>query len=395
LNPDPNIKTIALVSNTSWSIFNFRIGLARALKQYGFRVVIVAPRDNFSAKLVAEGFQYINIKLSNYGSNPLNDIRLIRDLARVYKREKIDFIFHYTIKPNIYGTIAAHLCGIPSIAITTGLGHLFNFKNKMVSYFALQLYRIAGKLCKEMWFLNNSDLQKFLEKGIVKKEKTFILPGEGINTNWFSPKRDKKFSHLLRFLFVGRLIWDKGVKQYVDAARIIKNKYPRIRFEMLGFVDDINPNSVPFEQINSWQEEKIIRYLGETTDVKPYLEKTSCLVFPSHYREGMSRILLEAAAMETPIITTDNVGCRDIVKDNFNGFLVPTKNVSALVEKIEEFINLPDEDKLLMGKMGRIRVKRKFEENKIIEIYLNKILHFLPDTVLSKSSSPTKHSLNS
>jgi glycosyltransferase involved in cell wall biosynthesis len=388
LNTASEIKTIALVSNTSWSIFNFRIGLARALKQKGFRVVIVAPRDNFSAKLVAEGFLYINIKLSNYGANPFSDVRLIRDLARVYKREKVDFIFHYTIKPNIYGTVAARICGIPSIAITTGLGHLFNFKNRMVSYFALQLYKIAGKLCKEMWFLNNNDLQKFLEKGIVKEEKTFILPGEGINTNWFAPKRDKQFSHLLRFLFVGRLIWDKGVKEYVDAARIIKSKYPRIRFEMLGFVDDINPNSVPFEQINNWQDEKIIRYLGETTDVKPYLEKSSCLVFPSHYREGMSRILLEAAAMETPIITTDNVGCREIVKNNYNGFLVPVKDVSALVKKIEEFIDLPDEDKLLMGKMGRLRVQRKFEENKVIEIYLEKLNKFLPNSIPAKSSTP-------
>jgi len=369
-------KTIVLVSNTSWSLYNFRLGLIRRLTSEGYNVVAVAPKDNFTAKLVSEGITYRSISLDNYGTNPINELKLIRQLARIYREVDADLIFHYTIKPNIYGSIASFLSKKPSIIITTGLGHLFEFSNIVVQWITILMYRIAAYLSKEVWFLNDNDRDVFVYKRIVSRKKASVLHSEGIDTKWFAPRSDKRHSGSIRFLFAGRLIWDKGVREYVEAAKIIKQKYRKVKFEILGFTDQTNPNSVPYEQIESWQKAKIVNYLGETTDVRYYLQKANCLVFPSFYREGVSRILMEAAAMATPIITTDNVGCKDIVEHEKNGYLVPTKDVQALVQAIERFIELSDVDKDIMGNLGRKMVIDRFAEGIVLQKYEDTIRRY-------------------
>ncbi len=366
-------KKIALVSNTSWSVYNFRLGLIKRLQKLGHDVTIIAPRDNFTAKLVSEGFSFHHIYTNNYSTNPLNDLRTINHLRKIYKKNNFDFIFHYTIKPNIYGTLAARWCNIPSVAITTGLGRLFSYNNKIVKSLSKRLYQVAARYSKQVWFLNESDLNTFIDKGITHKENTFLLPSEGINLQKFQPNRisQTEKTKTLTFLFAGRIIWDKGVKEYVEAAKTIKEKYPDINFQILGFVDPSNPNSVPYEYIQEWQRKKVITYLGETEDVRPFLEKSSCLIFPSFYNEGISRILLETAAMARPIITTDNVGCRDVVKDGYNGFICVPKDVTSLVQKIEQFIELTSSKKKLMGLNGRKVVVQNFDEEIIIQKYID------------------------
>jgi len=365
-------KKIAIVSNTSWSVYNFRLGLIKRFQELGHDVTIIAPRDNFSAKLVSEGFSFNDIYTNNYSTNPFNDLRTLFQLRKLYKQNKFDFIFHYTIKPNIYGTLAARWCNIPSIAITTGLGRLFAYNNKIVKQLSNLLYQIAARYSQQVWFLNESDINTFINKGIISKEKTFLLPSEGINIQKFKPQQPQTPpSDNLTFLFAGRIIWDKGVKEFVEAAKIIKNKYPNIEFHILGFIDPSNPNSVPYKTIQQWQKKKIIKYLGETEDVRPYLNKTSCLVFPSFYNEGISRILLETAAMAKPIITTDNVGCRDVVQDNYNGYLCESKNVADLVNKLEKFIALPNHEKEQMGLNGRKVIIENFDEEIIIKKYID------------------------
>ena len=375
---------IALVSNTSWSIYNFRLGLIRALKSEGYDVIVIAPKDNFTAKLIAENVQVETIEIHNYGINPFKELNIISQLKSIYKRTKPDLIFHYTIKPNIYGSIAANQIGIPSIAITTGLGHLFDFKNFFVRMITLGLYKRAARLSKEVWFLNDNDKDVFVYKGIVDRSKVKVIKGEGIDTKWFRAKREKQFLGDIKFLFAGRLIWDKGVLEFVEAAKKIKEKYSNVQFELLGFIDQSNPNSVPYQKITDWQNAKIINYLGETTDVRPFINSAHCLVFPSFYREGVSRILMEAASMETPIITTDNVGCRDIVENGRNGFLTQPKNVDDLVSKIEQFLELNSEDMKVMGKLGRQKMLREFAEEKIVSEYLKTVEKYIP-----KSSSKT------
>ncbi len=377
------------MSNTSWSVYNFRLGLIRRLKDLGYEVSIIAPQDNFSAKLVAEGFNFHHIYTSNYSTNPLNDLRTLLQLIRIYRKNKFDFIFHYTIKPNIYGTLAARWCKIPSIAITTGLGRLFSFNNKVVKFLSTKLYQIAAKYSQQIWFLNQSDLDSFIDKGITTKKKAFLLPSEGIDTQKFKPKESYYINEKkqLSFLFAGRVIWDKGVKEFVEAAKIIKREYKYIEFQILGFIDPSNPNAVPYEDIQNWQKRNIISYLGETEDVRPYLENSSCLVFPSFYNEGISRILLEAAAMGKPIITTDNVGCRDVVKDNYNGFICKIKDKDDLVLKLQKFIALTRKEQELMGLNGRKVVLNNFNEEQIINIYVDYLNnHFDQNVDLEKKN---------
>jgi glycosyltransferase involved in cell wall biosynthesis len=384
------------VANTSWSLYNFRLGLIRRLQDEGYDISVIAPKDSFTSKLVSEGITYHEIDMSNYGTNPFSEIKLIYSFYKLYKKIDPDLIFHYTIKPNIYGTIAAGLCRKPSIIVTTGLGHLFQFSNFMVRMITLFLYRVAAILTKEVWFLNDNDRDIFIYKRIVRKSKTKVLKSEGVNVDWFKPRKDKKF-YIDRFLFAGRLIWEKGVAEYVEAARIIKEKYPRVRFELLGFIDQSNPKAIPYEYISNWQKQKVIKYLGETTDIRPYLEKATCLVFPSYYREGVSRVLMEAASMETPIITTDNVGCRDIVDDGKNGFIVEPQNIPSLVKAIEEFIEMDDQDKLVMGKLGRKKMVEGYAEEKIIEQYISTITKYLTKQSLPKEPIPygVKNSIDS
>ena len=368
---------IVLVSNTSWSLYNFRLGLIRSLNSQGYDVTVVAPRDSFTSKLISEGISYKELAIKNYSINPFDDLKIIWQLSRIYRNIKPSLIFHYTIKPNIYGGIAAYFSGIPSILVTTGLGHLFEFKNIIIRWITLFLYRIAAFMSKELWFLNENDKDVFVYKRIVRVKKTRVIKGEGINTEWFTPRKSKNLTGLHRFLFAGRLIWDKGIQEFVDAARIIKAKYPNTRFEIIGFIDQSNPKAVLYEQIAQWQKEKVIRYLGETTDIRRFLNKASCLVFPSYYREGISRILMEAASMETPIITSDNVGCRDLVDHGITGFIVEPKNVEALVQSIEEFMLLSPEDKLVMGKLGRKKMIKHFEEKLIIDTYHKAIQNYI------------------
>ena len=376
-------KKIAIVSNTSWSVYNFRLGLIRRLQDLGYDVSIIAPQDNFSAKLVAEGFNFHHIYTNNYSTNPFNDLRTLFQLVKIYRKNKFDFIFHYTIKPNIYGTLAARWCKIPSIAITTGLGRLFSFNNKVVKFLSSKLYQVAAKYSQQIWFLNQSDLDSFIDRGITTRKKAFLLPSEGIDTQKFKPKESYYVNEKkqLFFLFAGRVIWDKGVKEFVEAAKIIKKNYKNITFQILGFIDPSNPNAVPYKDIQEWQKRNIISYLGETEDVRPFLEDCSCLVFPSFYNEGISRILLEAAAMGKPIITTDNVGCRDVVKDNYNGFICKIKDKNDLVRNLLKFISLTFRKQELMGLNGRKVVLSNFNEEQIIKIYVGYLSNYFNQKV--------------
>ncbi len=364
---------IAIVSNTSWSVYNFRLGLLRRLREEGCEVHIIAPKDSYSTLLIAEGFQYHPVSMHPNSTNPLQDIKTAVQLFRTYRKQRINFIFHYTIKPNIYGTIAAWLTRTPSVAITTGLGHLLHYKKVFTRVLAIFLYRLAARMSQQIWFLNDDDYRIFINKKIVPEYKTFILPSEGVNIQHFKPyfTKVKATKKTVRFLFAGRIIWDKGVQQFVEAARIIRKRYPGTRFDMLGFVDPTNPNSVSYKQLNQWQAEGVIRYLGETEDVRPVLAETDCLLFPSYYREGVSRILLEASSMTVPIITTDNVGCREVVTDGYNGFLCAMRSTSDLVRAIEQFLALPERQRQQLGLNGRKKVIQEFDEQIILDCYLN------------------------
>jgi glycosyltransferase involved in cell wall biosynthesis len=377
---------IALVANTSWSIYNFRLGLIRHLRKRGFDVVLVAPIDKYSSKLIAEGFRLIPLTLHSYGTNPLSEILLLLQLLRIYRRQRPDLVFHYTIKPNIYGTIAAAIYRIPSVAITTGLGLMLSSKNRLVRFYTHRMYWLVGRLARETWFLNKSDLRYFLERKLVRQQKTQLLPGEGVDTGRFAPglfpqKNDGK----IHFLFAGRLIKEKGILEYVEAARHISQQHPDVVFDVLGFIETENPSSIRVEQLEAWQVEGIVQYLGETEDVRPYIEQADCVVLPS-YREGTSRILLEAAAMGKPIIASDVPGCREVVDDRVSGFLCLPENATDLAARLAEFIHLSANDKKVMGLAGRKKVVEVFGEEKIIGLYTKTLREQFPSNRKGKIS---------
>lgn len=363
---------LAFVGNSSRTMANFRIGLLKALSEK-YDITVIALKDSDITIYEKNNIKFIDVYVDSKGLNPIKDLKFIFCLRDIYLKEKFDFIFHYTIKPVIYGSFAAILANKAHISVITGLGYTF-IKEGLINKITILLYRLSLKKAKEVWFLNNDDLEMFLRKKIVSKKKTKLLNGEGIDMELFQPqkKKSKNFS----FIFIGRVLWDKGVGEYIQACKILKSKYPEIKFEILGPLGAENPAAIKPEQMNVWVNEMFVDYLGETTDVIPYISNSDCIVLPS-YREGLSRILLEAAAMERPIIASNVAGCKEVVEDNVSGFLCNPKDAVNLAACMEKIYLLEAEERQKMGKRGREIVLEKFEEKIIIENYLKILKQYL------------------
>ncbi len=369
-----NLK-IAFIGNSSFTMHNFRINLLRSLVKLGYEVVVLAPKDSDTTGYISNKIRYIPINVDCKGVNPIKDFILMNQLRVLYAKEKFDFIFHYTIKPVIYGSIAAKLTGIKHISVITGLGYTFlntGYLNKLVIY----LYRNSLKKAEEVWFLNHDDQDVFLSRRIVEKSRTRVINGEGVNARLFRPI--KKETTKFKFLFIGRILWDKGFGEYVAASRILRKKYPDVEFEALGALGSANPSAIPREKMDEWVAEGIINYLGETHQVIPFLSNASCVVLPS-YREGISRVLLEASSMEKPIVATNVTGCRDIVQDGVTGYLCEVRNEESLAEAMEKIILLPKEELEEMGRKAREMVLEKFDEKIIMQEYKNKLKDIFPE----------------
>ncbi len=365
------MKKIAFVDNTLWGLLNFRGDVIKALYKEGNRITLIAPFDpNISLKEY-QGIEYIPIKLSRKGKNPFQEIKYLFFLYKIYKENKFDLVFHYTIKPNIYGNIAAKLNKIKSISIIPGLGHLF-IKESMTTKIAERLYKFALNFSKEVWFLNSDDKKLFIKRKLIDEEKIKILPGEGINLEKFYPIKNNRQDNKIIFLMVARVLWEKGFKEYTEAAEFLKKKYNNLEFQLLGMIDEGNPSGVKKELVESYHKRGIINYLRTSDNVKEIVANCDCIVLPS-YREGISRVLLEGASMEIPLITTNVTGCKEIVVDGYNGYLCESKSSQDLIEKIEKFILLPKEEREKIGKNGRIKVKEKFDMKIIIGIYKKEV----------------------
>jgi len=365
-----NVQTIVITGNYARWVYQFRLGLLKKFKDMGFHVVVAAAPDPFVKKLTRMGIHFEPIQVNFYGNNPFADLWLLWQLTSLYRRYRPDLVIHYTIKPNIFGGIAARWCGVLSYAVVTGLGHVMNKRNRLASWAGLGLYRFTLRLHQKVFVLNRQDRDDLIQMDILTPEKIMLLPGEGVDTHFYAPLSDKKLRTYPSFLFSGRLIADKGIFEFVEAARVIRSRYPEARFRILGMIDPQGIHSIPIATLQEWVREGIVEYLGETLDVRPYLAKADCLVLPSYYREGLSRMLMEAASMETPIITTDQPGCREVVDEGRTGFLCNICDVNDLANKMEQFINLDKVDRLIMGKNARIKMIREFDERLVIKRYL-------------------------
>lgn len=361
-------KTIVIVVNTSWNVYNFRLGLIRSLQNMGNKIVIIAPYDKYS-DILSKEFEYYNIKMNNKGTNPKEDLKTLFNLYKLYKKVNPDIILHYTIKPNIYGTIAANLLGIKIINNIAGLGTLF-VNQDIITKIAKCLYKFSQSKADKIFFQNRDDFDMFINKGLIQKKKCSILPGSGVDTQKFKPVSYKKQDNKFKFLFVARILWDKGIKEYVEASEKLKEKYPDIKFQILGFLDSKNKSAVSVSQMNEWVKRGSVEYLGVSDNVQEEISKADCIVLPSFYREGTPRVLLESASMAKPIITTDNVGCRDVVDDNINGYLCKVRDPEDLMLKMEKMINISSNKRLSMGKAGRVKILNEFDEKIVINKYI-------------------------
>ena len=369
------MKKIVICSNTAWSIYNFRLNLIRSLKNEDYEVVIIAPYDEYAEKLKSE-FEYYDVFMNNKGTNPVEDIKTLWNYYNLYKKIKPSIVLNFTIKPNIYGTLACGFLNIKTINNIAGLGTLFinqNLITKLVKF----LYKISQRKATKIFFQNKDDYHLFLNEKLVDKNKCDILPGSGVDTEKFKPIGIEKKDNIFRFLLIARMLWDKGVGEYIEAARIIKQKYKNVEFQLLGPIGVDNPQAISKEQIDKWVSEGIVNYLGVSDNVKEYIAKADCIVLPSFYREGVPRTLLEAASMQKPIITTNSVGCKEVVDDGINGYLCEVRNTKDLANKMEKMLNLSEEDRIKMGKAGRKKIIEKFDEKIVIDKYLKTIREIL------------------
>jgi len=367
-------KKILISLNTAWNLLNFRAGLIGGLISSGYDVVAVAPKDEYVAKLELLGCRFIDLEMDNQGTHPIRDLFLLWRFFRLLKTEKPDLCLFYTVKPNVYGSLASRLCGIPFINNVSGLGAVF-IQGGWLRRFVSALYRLAFRNSNRVFFQNRDDLGLFLENKLVNVELTDVLPGSGINLHCFTPTDDsdrKSLNTPFRFLLIARMLKDKGVVEFVNAAQLLKESGVKAEFCLLGFLDVQNPAAISSEQMKEWTDQGFVKYLGVSDDVREYIASADCIVLPS-YREGTPRTLLEAAAMGKPIITTNVVGCKEVVEHGVNGFLCEVKNAQDLALKMKEMLLLSQNQRRLMGENGRLKMEKEFDENIVIQKYLQAI----------------------
>jgi glycosyltransferase involved in cell wall biosynthesis len=359
---------IAIVINTSWNIYNFRMGLIKKLQAEGHEVVAIAPVDDYSAKLIAAGCLFVPISMENKGTNPIKDFFLILKYVFIFLKVKPDYILQYTVKPNIYGTFAAQIVGIPTINNVSGLGTIFLHHN-LVSKIAKFLYKLAFKFPKRVFFQNADDQELFIANGLINRNITDVLPGSGVNLTHYVPldfQRNEPFV----FIFIARLLYDKGLVEYVEAIKLLQKQHVKAKFQVLGFTDFESKLGVPKLLLDAWIEEGYIDYLGHTSDVIPFINAADCVVLPS-YREGTPKTLIEALALAKPIVTTNVPGCKETVNEGLNGLLCEAKNPQDLAAKMLQLYKLDNNDLNSMGLNGRKLAEIKFDEKIVVKKYLD------------------------
>lgn len=369
----PGNKRIVFVANTSWSIYRFRLYLLKTLTQSGFDVFVLAPRDRYTTHFEdLPGVQFTALEqFDNKRISVLQDFRLYKELKKHYKRIRPHLIFHYTIKANIFGAIAAGHSGYPSVSVITGLGYAF-LQNSLLQKVAKILYRFSLRYAAEVWFLNKDDQEVFISHQLISNSKSFLLPGEGIDTEAFYPAPYAGDHQPITCLLVGRIMKHKGIYEFVEAARILQQKGIPIRCQLLGTLDEQSAIAVSRREIEQWTKEQLITYLGETDQVAPYIAAADCIVLPS-YREGLPLSLLEGASMCKFLIATDTAGCRDIITDTENGYLCKVKDAQDLAAKMEAYYHLPAPQKYSMGIKGREKITAQYRQEIVAGIYQQKI----------------------
>lgn len=359
------MKKVLILGNHILGIYSFRRELVQKLLEENYEVIIAAPAHEKVFYFTKLGCKYIEILLDRRGTNPIADIKLLIKYVQVIRKVKPDVVLTYTIKPNIYGGFVCRLLRVPYIANITGLGTVVE-NNGILQKITLMLYRIALKDVSCLFFQNKEN-QTFFKNKNIAVNKHRLIPGSGVNLQHFYPleypENDK-----IEFLFISRIMKEKGIDQYLEAAEYIRNKYPNTVFHILGHCDEDY-----LDKLNEMQKKGIIKYHGRQEDVREFHKISHCTIHPTYYPEGMSNVLLEAAACGRPIITTNRAGCREIVDDRVNGYIVEQRNSEDLINKIEKFLSLSNIEKREMGLKGRKKIEKEFDRNIVVNAYIEQI----------------------
>jgi len=356
---------VLLLANNIGGLLSFRKEVVEAIIKDGNEITISAPYDDRYKEVTEMGASYVDIAIDRRSTNPIKDLSLIRHYIKLIKKENPDVVLSYTIKPNVYGGMFCRWCGIPQIANITGLGTALECSS-LLQKFIFILYRIGLKKAKRVFF-QNQDNMNFCIKNRLTPNCGYLIPGSGVNLTRFTsqeyPADDK-----VKFIFISRIMKQKGIDQYLDTAKVIRKEYPNTEFHILGFCED------SYESIlKELSNDGTIIYHGTTSDVRPFIANVHCTIHPTYYPEGMSNVLLESCASGRPVITTNRSGCREIVDDGVNGYIVKQQNSRDVIEKVRKFLSLSWEEKREMGLIARKKVEEQFDRNIIVKAYLEAI----------------------
>ena len=358
---------VLMTVNAAWNIRNFRMPLVQSFLAAGHRVTVLAPHDDAVAALQAAGCDVQALQMDVKGLNPVRDLGLALRLRRHFRAARPDVILGFTIKNNLFGALAAKTLGIPFIPNVTGLGTAF-LSGGLLQAVAETLYRRAFAGLPVVFFQNEDDRALFVQRRLVRADQARLLPGSGIDLAHFSAAPWPAPTGETVFLMIARLLRDKGVLEYVEAARKVKARHPEARFQLLGPIAAENRSAIAAETLNEWVAEGVIDYLGSTEDVRPMIAAAQCVVLPS-YREGAPRTLIEAAALARPLIATDVPGCRAVVQRDRSGFLCAPRDARSLADAIERFLALPTDARMAMGQEAREHMERDYDQKLVVAAY--------------------------
>ncbi len=361
-------RTIVLCANTSWYLWNFRLPLARALVKRGCRVIFLAPRDDYSERL-QEVAQFIPLSLDRQGTNIFREALAVFRIARVLAKEKADIVMSWTPKSNIYCAFASRVTGTRVVANVSGLGFAF-IEEGLLARVVSALYKISFRKCHTVFFQNKEDMAHFIRSNWVDPGVAIFVPGSGVDLKRFAPIPPNTRA-IVEFLFAGRLLSDKGFDDLIEARKVLDSQGIQVRIHVVGFIDEGNPSGISQAKIDQLVADRLIVFGGPSDRVEEHIANADCVVLPSVYREGVPRILLEAAACARPAITTNLPGCRDAVKDGVSGFLCEPRNVPSLVNAMKKMIALSFHDRARMGNAARRMAEDKFSEDLVLGAYFD------------------------
>lgn len=362
-------KKVLLLGNHGFVIYNFRKELIQKLLKEGYEVYISLPEDEKVEMMLGWGCKFIETKVDRRGTNPIADSKLVMHYIKTLKRIKPDVVLTYTIKPNLYGGLACRILKIPCINNITGLGSGFS-QTPALRIFLTFLYKVSLKQSHCVFFQNTEDMNSLLENKIIKSNYE-LIPGSGVNLEEFKFMSFPEESVPITFIFIARIMKDKGIDQFLEAAKIIKHKYPNTVFNVIGFIEksQFHYNEI----INEYSNQGYINYLGYQSDVKPFITQAHCIIQASHGGEGLSNVLLETAATGRALIASNIPGCRETIEDDYNGYIFEAKNSESLAERVEKFITLSYVNKLKLGKNSRAKVEKEFDREIVVKAYMSKI----------------------